>query len=396
MRSRRTIISLGTAAVIVVVTAAPAAALTIKQNTTDTITPNVGFSCNSGGEHTDNLYLRRFDLEDAHAVENAFTVSSVSFGIEVASSGVDASQPANVRLYTVPEGAAFTFANMTQIQDVPITITNAEAGTIKQVATNAAVADPTTTDLVVGLFTPNGQASDYQFFLGANADGQTGPSYIVAPDCGIAEPTDAASVGFPNSHFVLFADGDEAPDPDADGDGVPDASDNCVDDPNADQANHDDDLLGDACDADDDNDTILDGDDACSILPGNPSRLNAEGCPVVERDLTGKFQNKQIKGTLTAEVPDCAEPIVIRRAEPAVGNIKVSYRKPDGTMVEKQTMTDSDGVYKVNSGKILNNNSFWVKAPARLIPDVAFCAWTTLRDADSPTPKPAPKLSTNR
>ncbi len=396
MRSRRTIISLGTAAVIVVVSAAPAAALTIKQNTTDTITPGVGFSCNSGGEHTDNLYLRRFDLEDDHAVQNAFTVTSVSFGVEEAVSGADPSQPANVRLYTVPEDAALTLANMTQIQDVPTTIVNADTGTIKQVVTNAAVADPTTTDLVVGLFTPNGQASDYRFFLGANADGQTDPSYIAAADCGIAEPIDAASVGFPNSHFVLFADGDEAPDPDTDSDGVPDISDNCVDEPNADQANHDDDLLGDACDPDDDNDTILDGDDACSILPGNPARANAQGCPIVQRDLTGKFQNKQIKGALTAEVSDCAAPIVTRRAAPAVGNLKVSYRKPDGTMVEKQTMTDDEGLYQVNSGRILNNNSFWVKAPARLIPDVAFCAWTTLRDADSPTPKPAPKLSTNR
>jgi hypothetical protein len=40
----------------------------------------------------------------------------------------------------------------------------------------------------------------------------------------------------------------EQPAPDADGDGVPDQTDNCPDDINADQGNSDDDLLGDACD----------------------------------------------------------------------------------------------------------------------------------------------------
>ncbi len=397
MRSRRTVISVATATAIVLVTAAPAAALTIKQNASDTISAGVGFSCNDNlGHHTDNEYLRRFDLEDDHALENAFTVTSVSFGVELADSAMSPSQPANVRLYTIAEGDALTFANMTQIQDVPITIVNADTGVLVTVSTNAAVADPTTTDLVVGLFTPNGQASGYKFFMGANSDAETDPSYIVAGACGVAEPATTGSIGFPNAHWVLFASGEEAPDPDADQDTVPDESDNCVNTPNTDQANHDDDADGDACDTDDDNDTILDGDDACSILEGNPLRPHAEGCPIVGRDLTGKFNDGQIKGKLTAEVSDCAAPIVVRRAAPAVGNVKVSYRKPDGTMVEKATMTDLEGNYKVNSGKILNNNQFWVKAPARLIPDVAYCRWTTLRDADSPTPKKAPKFTTVR
>lgn len=48
---------------------------------------------------------------------------------------------------------------------------------------------------------------------------------------------------------------------DSDGDGVSDNEDNCPDDANADQANYDGDLEGDVCDADDDNDGCLDGDD---------------------------------------------------------------------------------------------------------------------------------------
>ena len=45
---------------------------------------------------------------------------------------------------------------------------------------------------------------------------------------------------------------------DSDGDGVPDESDNCPDDANADQANNDSDSLGDVCDPDDDNDGLSD------------------------------------------------------------------------------------------------------------------------------------------
>ncbi len=58
----------------------------------------------------------------------------------------------------------------------------------------------------------------------------------------------------------------EGNDTDADGDGVPDNTDNCPGLANTDQANHDGDTLGDACDPDDDNDGVADGSDNCPLV----------------------------------------------------------------------------------------------------------------------------------
>lgn len=63
---------------------------------------------------------------------------------------------------------------------------------------------------------------------------------------------------------------------DPDGDGVGAGCDNCPSVSNPDQANSDDDSLGDACDLDDDNDGVSDGSDNCPIN-SNPSQLDTDG-----------------------------------------------------------------------------------------------------------------------
>ncbi|MCF6279507.1 MAG: thrombospondin type 3 repeat-containing protein [Flavobacteriaceae bacterium] len=77
--------------------------------------------------------------------------------------------------------------------------------------------------------------------------------------------------------------------PDTDGDGINDDVDNCPMIANADQADNDNDGLGDICDDDDDNDTILDVDDNCPWTANtNQSDLDSDGIgDVCDDDMDG-------------------------------------------------------------------------------------------------------------
>jgi hypothetical protein len=75
-------------------------------------------------------------------------------------------------------------------------------------------------------------------------------------------------------------DGDtlgDACDPDDDNDTVPDVTDSCQFVPNPDQADNDGDGLGDVCDPDDDNDTVPDGSDNCQFVPNGPNEAGVPG-----------------------------------------------------------------------------------------------------------------------
>jgi len=74
--------------------------------------------------------------------------------------------------------------------------------------------------------------------------------------------------------------------PDTDGDRVPDVLDNCPLTFNPDQADHDGDDQGDACDDDDDDDGVPDGDDACVLSDVTPTMV-IDGCGTAAPNLLG-------------------------------------------------------------------------------------------------------------
>ena len=74
---------------------------------------------------------------------------------------------------------------------------------------------------------------------------------------------------------------------DSDGDGVFDDVDNCRTTPNPSQTDTDGDGTGDDCDSDDDNDTILDGADACPLVAEDTDLVDdSDGCPDTDASLS--------------------------------------------------------------------------------------------------------------
>ena len=173
----------------------------LSHSSSQAITSLNSVSCNAGGLHTDNFYYRVFDL--ASFGQPGFSVCSVEIGVEVAV-GNGGTQPIEIRLYQGAPGN-FPAALGTLIGNSVTTVSDQSL----TVATFPVSGDaPDSSELVVEIFTPSGQASGNSFFIGSNAAAESGPSYLAAPDCGITVPTPTAGIGVPNMHIVMNVNGD--------------------------------------------------------------------------------------------------------------------------------------------------------------------------------------------
>ena len=162
-------------------------------------------ACNAGGLHTDNSYFRAYNLAPL-GLPSPLTINTVTFGIEQAAGGA---QPVTVNLYTQNAGPAFPGGTRTLVGTQNFTIPNQTLSLFTGTFTTPATV-PNNAVLIVELFTPSGQATGRSFFIGSNALPQTGPSYIMAAACGVPNPVDLASLGFPNMHIVLNVAGTTA------------------------------------------------------------------------------------------------------------------------------------------------------------------------------------------
>jgi len=191
---------------------AGAASLTQSLDLT-TIIPANSVSCLSYSGHTQNSFMRRFFLDTDHGITSTFTVGSVTFGVESATSGSGTGQPLTVNLYTISKADPFTFANLTLIG----TTTNAAfpdmTTTLYDMAVTGKIEDPLTQDLVVEVFVPDGQAEGNFFFIGSNDSGETHPSYLAAADCAVTEPATVASLGYPEMMVLMIVNGEDVQQP---------------------------------------------------------------------------------------------------------------------------------------------------------------------------------------
>jgi hypothetical protein len=180
--------------------ATPSCPPVITQSSTQTITTGNSVSCNNGVGHTDNSYWRAFNM--LTAVGGAgYEVTSVDFGVESANN----TQPVTVRLYT-NSGAPFPGGTRTQIATTTVSVTAAQTGTVVNAPITASV-PAGTSELVMEVFTPDGQATGNLLFIGSNADPESGTSYLSAAACGVTNPTPVATLGFPNMHLVFNVHG---------------------------------------------------------------------------------------------------------------------------------------------------------------------------------------------
>ncbi len=181
----------------------PNGTITITHSATQNIIAGNSVACCSGLGHTDNSYLRVFDLA-TFGIINDLNIYSVDIGIESATAPVAGEQPATVNLYTWDPADPFTFANLTLIGTAPMSVAD-QTLTIVNVPITATA--PENSNLVVEFFIPNGQTDGNFLFVGSNPDGQTAPTYIVTADCGIPEPLDLVAIGFPDMHLVMNVNG---------------------------------------------------------------------------------------------------------------------------------------------------------------------------------------------
>lgn len=167
--------------------------VTITQNVSQDIVPVTGVSCPT----PPNNFYRVFDLTE-YGVSAGFDVTSVDVGIEE----VGTPTTATINLYRL--SGTFVMANLTLIGTATTSLSAANNLSLVNVPVTGAFAG--TDRLVVEMTVPLGP-----FFPGANSAGQSGPTYVRAAGCTVPEPTDLATLGFPESHWVVNVNGLAAP-----------------------------------------------------------------------------------------------------------------------------------------------------------------------------------------
>jgi hypothetical protein len=206
---------------------APTACTTITESTSQAIVNNNSVSCNNGIGHTDNSYWRAFTLS-SFGISGAWDIQSVDIGVELASAGsgmapsngkpaisknskskvvapAGGTQPITVRLWTssMPFPTGYP-ASLTMIGQTNTTVAD-QADTIINIPVTGTA--PAGSQLVVEIFTPDGEAAGNFFFIGSNTAPETGPSYLSAAACGVTTPTTTSAIGFPSMHIVMNVNG---------------------------------------------------------------------------------------------------------------------------------------------------------------------------------------------
>jgi hypothetical protein len=178
----------------------------ITESATQNIISGNSIACTDpmSGFTFENHYWRAFDLP-TFGINGGFDVCEVQIAVEAALS-VGGTQPLSVSLYSTTVGA-FPAGTLTPIGNASLSVPDQDQ-TLLTVPITGSV--PPDSALVVEVVSPDGTGDLFAFYIGSNADGQTAPSYLSALSCGIAAPTDLATLGYPDMHIVMTVRGTES------------------------------------------------------------------------------------------------------------------------------------------------------------------------------------------
>lgn len=182
--------------------------VTLSQSTSQEITPLTSVACieedvdGNPVRHRENSYYRLFRLDEL-GIDGRVEVDQVSVGIESAND-VAGTQVATLRIHQLADND-FLLAKLTEVGSAQLTVANMATGVL-DVPLGATV-EPGATMVVEIHVADSAEGSTTKLFVGTNAGGQSGPSYLRAPACDLTEPVDLAAIGHPNVHMVLSVSG---------------------------------------------------------------------------------------------------------------------------------------------------------------------------------------------
>jgi hypothetical protein len=175
----------------------------LNQSSNTTLITPIQIGCQyAGGITAENSWWRAYNLAPLN-LPAGIAIKSVRFGIEKITGGP---VPITARIYRMTSGT-FPTGTRTLLGSQTQTFA-AQVGTFQLINFTSAIAANPTDVIVVELYCPDQLATGRGFFIGSNAAPETGPSYISAVACGIANPTDLADIGFPDDNIHLAINGE--------------------------------------------------------------------------------------------------------------------------------------------------------------------------------------------
>jgi len=163
-----------------------------------------GIACTGAGGSSLNGFARSFPIgPDAPLVVNC-----VDFGV---ADNTVADFTVTVNIFT--GSVTGPYGSLALLGSLPVTVPVGSAGAIIKAdfaAAGVPVVVPAGSTMVVEILAPSRLIADGgdggAFAVGANTAGQSAPSYIRAPACGMPNFTDTALIGFPTNHMVMRVD----------------------------------------------------------------------------------------------------------------------------------------------------------------------------------------------